>query len=84
MDAVEATSLAECLEFELGALAQDARVECFAVPRTRASTRRSTGWLFLVVTSLPENVVRQALSMPVEVVERRGSRRCLVAWPPGR
>jgi hypothetical protein len=83
MDALEATQQAAGIEFALGASAEEARVECFAVPRRKGSSRRSTRWLFLVVTNLPEREVRDGLStFQVETIGRRGGRTTYVAWPP--
>lgn len=82
MDAVHATSMAECIEYELGAGAEQARIECFAVPLRRGSSRRRSRWTFLVVSDLDERHVRETLGcMDVETVERRGSRRVMTAWP---
>ncbi len=81
MDAVQATSLAECIEHRLGAT-ESGRVEAFAIPRRKASTRRSTRWCFLIVTNLPEDHVRDTLrEMTLEVTERRGPFLVFVAWP---
>jgi len=83
MDALEASQRAACIEFDLGAGADQARVECFAVPRRRGSSRRQSSWLFLVVTDLPEHEFRDALSgFTVETLDRRGARTSYAAWPP--
>lgn len=83
MDAKEACEHAACIEFSLGAAAERGRVECFAVPRRRGSSRRSSSWLFLVVTDLPEIEVRDGLStFDVETLNRRGETKTYAAWPP--
>lgn len=83
MDAVEAMQQAASLEFALGAGAEEARVECFAVPRRKGSSRRQARWLFLVVTDLPEREVRDGLStFQVETIGRRDRMTSYAAWPP--
>lgn len=83
MDAIEARERAACIEFSLGAAAEQARVECFAVPRRKGSTRRRSRWVFLVVTDLPDVEVRDGLStFEVETIGRRGQATTFVAWPP--
>lgn len=83
MDALEASERAASIEFRLGAGAERARVECFAVPCSEGSSRRQTRWAFLVVTDLPETEVRDGLSRcRVETIGRRGERTSYVAWPP--
>jgi hypothetical protein len=83
MDAIAAKERAASIEFSLGAGAEQARVECFAVPRRRGSARRSSRWMFLVVTDLPETEVRDGLtSFQVETLGRRGSTTTYAAWPP--
>lgn len=85
MDAMEATELAACLEFEVGAACPSTRVECFAVPLSRGSSRRRSGWAFLLVTDAPERTVRETLpGYEIELIERRGKRRVMQAWPRGR
>lgn len=84
MDAMEAISLAECIELELGTACTSSRVECFAVPLRPSSTRRRSRWTFLVVTDAPERTLRDVLTcMQVDVVQRRGTRRVYTAWPEG-
>lgn len=83
MDAFEAMQQAASIEFSLGAGAEEARVECFAVPRRKGSSRRSSRWVFLLVTDLPEREVRDGLStFTVETIGRREARKRYVAWPP--
>lgn len=83
MDALEAMQRAASLEFALGAGADRARVECFAVPRRKGSARRTSRWVFLVVTDLPEREVRDGLStFDVETIGRRDAATSYVAWPP--
>lgn len=84
MDALDAMQTAACREFSLGAGAEQACVECFAIPRSKGSTRRQTGWVFLVVTDLPEVEVRDGLpGFTVETIGRRRSLTSYAAWPPG-
>lgn len=84
MDALHASSLAECIEYELGAATDTARVECYAVPLKPGSTRRRSRWAFLVVSDLVERAIRETLAcMDVEVVDRRGGRLVAIAWPRG-
>lgn len=83
MDALEAMEQAACIEFSLGAGAEEARVECYAVPRREGSSRRQTPWVFLVVTDLPGHEVRDGLpAFRVETIGRRGSAKSYAAWPP--
>lgn len=83
MDAREAVEHAACIEFSLGAGADEARIECFAVPRRKGSSRRSSGWLFLVVTDLATREVRDGLeAFDVETIRRRGGLTSYAAWPP--
>ncbi len=85
MDALIAGQWAECLEIELGAAYDQARVEVFAVPLRPGSSRRRSRWVFLVATDGAERVVHEVLTdFHVEFVGRRGSLRSLVAWPRGR
>lgn len=85
MDAIDATSLAECIEHELGASVDEGRAECYAVPLRPGSTRRRSRFAFLLVTDAPERLVRETLRcMDVEVLERRGRSLVLAGWPRGR
>lgn len=82
MDALEAMQRAASIEFSLGAGADQARVECFAVPRRQGSSRRSTRWVFLLVTDLPEHEVRDGLeTFTVETIGRRHGAKRYAAWP---
>lgn len=79
---MDAMQRAASLEFALGAGAERARVECFAVPRRKGSSRRRSRWLFLVVTDLPERAVREGLStFRVETIGRRDAAKHYAAWP---
>lgn len=83
MDAIDALEQAACLEFSLGAAAEEARVECFAVPRRKGASRRCSRWLFLVVTDLPEVEVRDGLStFTVETIGQHSGATSYAAWPP--
>lgn len=82
MNAREASQKAACIEFDLGAGADRARVECFAVPCRKGSSRRKSRWVFLVVTDLSPREIRDALpGFQVETLSRRGSRTTHAAWP---
>lgn len=81
MDAMQATEFAECLEYRLGT-PKSGLVEAYAIPRAKGSSRRTTRWLFLLITDLHEDHVRDTLrEIPVELLERRGSRYVYMAWP---
>lgn len=84
MDGRRALEQAASIEFSLGAGAEEARIECFAVPCRKGSTRRSSRWVFLVVTDLPEREVRDGLSTyHVETIGTREGRTSYAAWPQG-
>lgn len=81
MNSVQATEFAESLEYRLGTL-ESGLVEAYAIPRSKGSSRRTTRWLFLIVTDLPEDHVRDTLrEVPLELFERRGARYVYLAWP---
>lgn len=83
MRATEAKERAACIEFSLGAGADEARVECFAVPCRKGSSRRKARWVFLLVTDLPELEVRDGLtSFDVETLGQRGEATTYAVWPP--
>lgn len=83
MDAIEASEWAASIEFRLGAGAEEGRIECFAVPQGKGSSRRRSSWMFLLVTDLPDVDVRDGLeACHVETIHRRGSSKSYAVWPP--